>query len=87
MNVLFVHNNFPAQFIRMARAVVSDPSNRVAAIGAQASSEMEGVELRRYRAPEKPSREVHPFARRFEMGVSSRGTGAVRRKRAESLGI
>jgi len=66
MNVLFVHNNFPGQFGRMASALVRDPSNRVVAIGAESAREHPGVQVRRYRTPEKSSSDAHPFARRFE---------------------
>lgn len=66
MNVLFVHNNFPGQFSRMARALARDPANRVAAIGAEKASDVPGIEVRRYRTPEKNSQDAHPFARRFE---------------------
>ena len=66
MNVLFVHNNFPAQFVRMAKALVQDSRHRVAAIGCETAKDMAGVELRRYRSPEGGASGVHPFARRFE---------------------
>ena len=66
MNVLFVHNNFPAQFVRLARVLAKDPQHRIAAIGSETASDMPGVEVRRYQAPQSRSVDTHPFARRFE---------------------
>ncbi|MGO9742049.1 MAG: glycosyltransferase [Roseiarcus sp.] len=66
MNVLFVHNNFPAQFVRLANALARDPQHRIAAIGSETAADVPGVELRRYRLPDKRAVDVHPFARRFE---------------------
>lgn len=66
MNILFVHNNFPAQFRHTARALASDPSVRVAAIGAVGSQSMKGVQLVKYKFVESEGSEVHPFARRFD---------------------
>ena len=45
MNVLFVHNNFPAQFQQLARALSKQPGTRVAAIGAQNSRAIKDVRL------------------------------------------
>lgn len=65
MNVLFVHNNFPAQFRHLAPALRSHGA-KIAAIGSQTSVAIEGVDLRRYEA--EPARaEVHSFARRFDV--------------------
>ena len=66
MNILFVHNNFPAQFVRMARALVQIPGHKVAAIGSETARSMAGVELLRYKIPEMKVNGVHRFARRFE---------------------
>jgi glycosyltransferase involved in cell wall biosynthesis len=67
MNVLFVHNNFPAQYRHVARALVRDPNMRVAAIGASTARNMNGVDLRRYVLTGADVTATHPFARRFDL--------------------
>ena len=67
MKILFAHNNFPAQFRNLATALTRSPEHSVKAIGALDSPGLEGVDLQRYRAPEKHASKVHPFARHFEM--------------------
>lgn len=66
MNVLFVHNNFPAQFVRMAAALAGTPRHRVAAIGTETARSMAGVEVLRYKSPEMKISPAHRFARRFD---------------------
>ncbi len=65
MNVLFVHNNFPAQFKHVATRLASLGVGRLAAIGSETSAEVAGVELRRYRSPGALAA-AHSFSRRFE---------------------
>ena len=67
MNVLFVHNNFPAQYQHIARAMARDPQVRMAAIGSSASQEMNGVSLLRYSLRDFDVSATHPFARRFDV--------------------
>ncbi|MDE3175697.1 MAG: glycosyltransferase [Pseudomonadota bacterium] len=65
MNVLFVHNNFPAQFKHVAARLHRRGSAKMAAIGSETATEVDGVELRRYRSPGAlPA--AHTFSRRFE---------------------
>jgi len=65
MNVLFVHNNFPAQFKHVAARLAGLGVGRMAAIGSETSAEAPGVELRRYRSPGALAA-AHSFSRRFE---------------------
>jgi len=65
MNVLFVHNNFPAQFKHVAARLHRDGAGWLAAIGAETSAAVEGVDLRRYKAPGGLA-DAHNFSRRFE---------------------
>jgi glycosyltransferase involved in cell wall biosynthesis len=66
MNILFVHNNFPAQFKHVIARLNGGGAARMAAIGAESATEAEGVDLRRYASPSGASASVHTFARRFE---------------------
>jgi glycosyltransferase involved in cell wall biosynthesis len=67
MNFLFVHNNFPAQFLHAARALTRDPTARVAAIGSHTARTMRGVKLLKYALPDAEMASTHPFARRFDL--------------------
>jgi glycosyltransferase involved in cell wall biosynthesis len=67
MNVLFVHNNFPAQFRHLARFLGQQPGIRIAAIGGQTSRSMKGVRLLKYALGSVDVSSSHPFARRFDL--------------------
>lgn len=67
MKALFVHNNFPAQFRHVARALAAQPGTRVAAIGSPTSRAMTGIELVKYRLTDADVSATHPFARRFDL--------------------
>lgn len=67
MNILFIHNNFPAQFRNLAAALVRDPKVRVVAIGSQTAVPWPGVRLLKYALPEVDIAGTHPFARRFDL--------------------
>lgn len=65
--ILFVHNNFPAQFVHIARALAKDPDVQVAAIGTQTARPMPGVKLLKYNIGQADVAATHPFARRFDL--------------------
>jgi glycosyltransferase involved in cell wall biosynthesis len=67
MNVLFVHNNFPAQYRHVARALIRHPNVKVAAIGTTMSRSVNGVDLRKYTLTDGDVSTTHPFARRFDL--------------------
>ena len=65
--LLFVHNNFPAQFLHVAQALASEPGVKLAAIGTQTARPMPGVELMKYSVSDPDVAATHPFARRFDL--------------------
>jgi glycosyltransferase involved in cell wall biosynthesis len=67
MDVLFIHNNFPAQFRHLAPFLAKQPGVRVAAIGARTSRDLDGVRLIRYAMTGYDTSSSHPFARRFNL--------------------
>jgi len=67
MNILFVHNNFPAQFRHIAAALAADPENTVAAVGCPTSQPIRNVNLIKYEWGQTNVAATHPFARRFDM--------------------
>lgn len=67
MNVLFVHNNFPAQFRHVAQRLARDRDNLVAAIGAHSAPGMRHVLMRRYFMDTHDLSQTHVFARRLDL--------------------
>jgi glycosyltransferase involved in cell wall biosynthesis len=66
-NVLFVHNNFPAQFVHVAQALSHDPGIALAAIGTGTARRLPGVKLMKYSVTNPNVAATHPFARRFDL--------------------
>jgi glycosyltransferase involved in cell wall biosynthesis len=66
MKILFVHNNFPAQFKNLAAALSRLPGVELAAIGSQTARHTDQVNLHRYRVEPAEFSKTHPFARRFD---------------------
>jgi glycosyltransferase involved in cell wall biosynthesis len=64
---LFIHNNFPGQFLHVARALAGEPGIKLAAIGTQTARRMAGVSLMRYSVTNPDVAAAHPFARRFDL--------------------
>src|SRR6185437_177210 len=67
MDVLFVHNNFPAQFKHLARFLARQPGVRIAAIGAQNARATDNVRLLKYVLTDVDVSSSHPFSRRFDL--------------------
>ncbi len=67
MDVLFIHNNFPAQFKHLAPLLAKQPGVRVAAIGSRTSRASDGVRLIKYAMNGYDTSSSHPFARRFDL--------------------
>lgn len=67
MDILFVHNSFPAQFKNLVSNLAGQPNVRVAAIGSRGATDMERVRLQRYDVTPVASATTHPFARRFDV--------------------
>jgi glycosyltransferase involved in cell wall biosynthesis len=65
--ILFVHNNFPAQFRHLAHILAQEPDVSLAAIGTQTAQRMAGVKLMKYSIANPNVAATHPFARRFDI--------------------
>jgi glycosyltransferase involved in cell wall biosynthesis len=81
VKLLFIHQNFPAQYLHIARHCAADPANTVAAVGEAANvrrrPRIPGVNLLGYESPPPPSRHTHHYLRRHEEDVR-RGQAVAR---------
>jgi glycosyltransferase involved in cell wall biosynthesis len=67
MKVLFVHNNFPAQFRNLAAALAKEGGHDLVAVGASTARSMPSVKLVKYALASADVSNTHPFARRFDV--------------------
>jgi glycosyltransferase involved in cell wall biosynthesis len=66
-NVLFIHQNFPGQFVHLASHLAARSNVQVAAIGAHYAQELPGVRLVKYQSNEADVPSGHAFARQFNI--------------------
>jgi len=67
MKVLFIHNNFPAQFRNLAAALAKEGGHELVAVGANTARGMPSVKLVKYVLASADVSNTHPFARRFDL--------------------
>ncbi len=86
VRVLFIHQNFPAQYRHLARALRSR-GDTVQAIAAPQAGAVQGVELLRYRLPDAAAvPPVHPWASDFQIKVfRAEAVLALLQQRADTL--
>lgn len=80
MNVLFIHQNFPGQYLHMATALADDPNNRVVAIGEGKNIgrlQHPGVMEIGYKSPKGAGAATHHYLRSTEAGIR-RGQQIIR---------
>lgn len=80
MRVLFMHNNFPAQFRNIAGRLGQNPENEVVYVTAGESWEIPGVKKAMYKTERAVSPQTHLFGRTFERAVIT-GEAAYRTMR------
>ncbi|WP_245258649.1 glycosyltransferase [Methylopila sp. M107] len=67
--MLFVHNNFPGQFVHVAQAFANRPGVRVFAVGGPTAKAPAKTVVAAYRAPKDPPKAGHPLTERFNADV------------------
>lgn len=77
MRVLFVHQNFPAQYRHVSRALARRPGVQVVGLGENPGDALPGVRHLRYKAPTVGPKTTHRYVQRFENAVY-RGQQAAR---------
>jgi glycosyltransferase involved in cell wall biosynthesis len=66
MHILFVHQNYPAQFGHVARILAGRPGTRCSFVSELPPGSHHGVELIQYRIQGGATARTHPFSRTFE---------------------
>ena len=84
MDVLFVHNNFPGQFVHAAQAFARRPDTRVFAVGGPTARPRPHVTGLGYRIPEKLPRAGHALVERFNSDVIRGELAAAAMQRLKS---
>lgn len=69
MNILFLHQNFPAQFRHLATALAKNPHNQIIFGTAREEGSMTGVHKYLYNVSREPHPEVHHYVRPLESAV------------------
>jgi glycosyltransferase involved in cell wall biosynthesis len=66
MKVLFLHNNFPAQYRHVAQALSQDPNNQVVFGTQNKDTELAGISKSLYELARDPSPQTHHYVRPLE---------------------
>lgn len=69
MKLLFVHQNFPGQYLHLARQLGAQPANEVVFLTQRKDGALAGVKKMVYTPKRKPSRQTHHYLREAEAGV------------------
>jgi hypothetical protein len=87
MKVLFVHQNFPGQYLHVARHLDSLPGNEVVFITQRTDADLPGVEKHVYKPARKITRGVPHYLRETEAGVLNATKRSSRRNGVKRVGI
>jgi glycosyltransferase involved in cell wall biosynthesis len=77
MNVLFVHQNFPGQYLHLAPALAADLRNKVVALSTRTGVSLPGVRILTYQIARQPTPNIHPWLAEQEVKVI-RGAAVAR---------
>jgi glycosyltransferase involved in cell wall biosynthesis len=69
MKLLFIHQNFPGQYLHLARHFGTQPGNEVVFLTQRIDAALAGVKKVVYAPKRKPSRQTHHYLREVEAGV------------------
>jgi glycosyltransferase involved in cell wall biosynthesis len=86
MRALFVHNNFPAQFVHLAPALKAR-GWQVAAIGSPTARSIAGIPLLRYQLSRGTTQGIHPLAVRWEADAMRGAAAASAAKTLQDKGF
>ncbi|GFE96171.1 MULTISPECIES: glycosyltransferase family 4 protein [unclassified Gluconobacter] len=86
MRYLFVHQNFPGQFLHFVRHLHEQGGNEIVFISEANAGEVPGVRRVIYRVPRLPSSSTHPHLREFEYGILRAEAVATAARTLKQLG-
>lgn len=66
MRYLFVHQNFPGQYLHLLRHLAADPANEIVFISESSTHTIEGVRRILYNHPKSDQETIHPAARDWD---------------------
>ncbi|QDH17120.1 glycosyltransferase family 4 protein [Swingsia samuiensis] len=86
MRYLFVHQNFPGQFLHFVRYLHEQGGHEIVFISEANEGNIPGVRRVIYRVPRLPSTATHPHVREFEYGILRAEAVATAAKTLKNLG-
>ena len=87
MKFLFVHQNFPGQFLHLVRHLVESRQHEIVFITEPNANVIQGVRKVPYRKPALPSPECHPGTRELDAGLRRADAVFQVAKNLQSLGF
>ncbi len=87
MKFLFVHQNFPGQYLHIVRHLAAQEAHEILFLTEPNQNGIPGVRKLVYQPRRQPSRTVHPAAREFEMAMIRGEAVAHAAERFQSLGL
>ena len=87
MKFLFVHQNFPGQFLHIVRHLLAKNAHDVVFICEPNNNAIPGVRRITYQVPPRQDASVHPNARDFEMGMARAEAVARAARQVKGLGF
>ncbi len=87
MKYLFVHQNFPGQYLHLLRHIMTDKTNEVVYISEPNQNLVAGVRRILYTAPKLDQEKIHPSARDFDVASRRAETVAIMATNLKRLGF
>ncbi len=69
MRYLFIHQNFPGQYLHVLRHLANDPANELVFISEPNPNAIQGVRRLLYHTPKPSQEQVHPVVRDFDLAA------------------
>ncbi len=87
MRYLFVHQNFPGQYLHIVRHLLKDRDNDVVFISQPNANHMSGVRRVSYQLPKTDQDSIHPNVRDYELSARRAGLVAATAANLKQLGF
>jgi glycosyltransferase involved in cell wall biosynthesis len=87
MKYLFVHQNFPGQFLHIVRHLLASDQHDVVFICEKNANFISGVRRVIYQTPPRAEQAIHPYAREFEMAMARAEAAQRAARQVKALGF